>query len=80
MIGGGGNAAKDGTGNGGGKGAGRGRAARPAFKRLAPPAHPTPHTVRVPILTYHRVHQYATELTKSQPDETVEPSTFRAEM
>jgi peptidoglycan/xylan/chitin deacetylase (PgdA/CDA1 family) len=36
--------------------------------------------VRVPILTYHRVHVFATELTKSVPDLTVEPSQFRAEM
>jgi len=36
--------------------------------------------VRVPILTYHRVHEYATELTKSQPDLTIEPPVFRAEM
>jgi peptidoglycan/xylan/chitin deacetylase (PgdA/CDA1 family) len=34
----------------------------------------------VPILTYHRVHEFATELTKSQPDLTVEPSAFRAQM
>jgi peptidoglycan/xylan/chitin deacetylase (PgdA/CDA1 family) len=44
------------------------------------PANPVPRTVRVPILTYHRVHLYATELTKSIPDETVEPETFAAEM
>lgn len=44
------------------------------------PAHAAARTVRVPILTYHRVHEYATELTKSQPDLTVEPATFRAEM
>jgi peptidoglycan/xylan/chitin deacetylase (PgdA/CDA1 family) len=36
--------------------------------------------VRVPILTYHRVHLFATELTKSIPDETVEPGVFAAEM
>jgi peptidoglycan/xylan/chitin deacetylase (PgdA/CDA1 family) len=36
--------------------------------------------VRVPILTYHRVHVYATELTKSQPDLTIEPGTFAAQM
>ena len=34
----------------------------------------------MPILTYHRVHEYATEPTKSRPDLTVEPATFRAEM
>lgn len=44
------------------------------------PGNPTPRTVRVPILTYHRVHSFATEYTKSIPDETVEPSTFAAEM
>ncbi|MBV9213383.1 MAG: polysaccharide deacetylase family protein [Actinobacteria bacterium] len=38
------------------------------------------HAVRVPILTYHRVHAYATELKKSTPDLTVEPGTFQAEM
>jgi peptidoglycan/xylan/chitin deacetylase (PgdA/CDA1 family) len=51
-----------------------------AFPRLATPAHPPPRSVRVPILTYHRVHVYATELTKSQPDLTVEPTAFDAEM
>jgi peptidoglycan/xylan/chitin deacetylase (PgdA/CDA1 family) len=45
-----------------------------------PPANPVPRTLRVPILMYHRVHQYATELTKSLPDLTVEPATFAAEM
>jgi peptidoglycan/xylan/chitin deacetylase (PgdA/CDA1 family) len=34
----------------------------------------------VPILTYHRVHRYATELTKSAPDLTVEPDVFASEM
>jgi peptidoglycan/xylan/chitin deacetylase (PgdA/CDA1 family) len=34
----------------------------------------------VPILTYHRVHTYATELTKSLPDLTIEPGTFAAEI
>ena len=46
---------------------------------LSLPAHPVARTVRVPILTYHRVHTYATELTKSAPDLTVEPGTFAAE-
>jgi peptidoglycan/xylan/chitin deacetylase (PgdA/CDA1 family) len=50
------------------------------FVSLAAPAHPAPRTVRVPILTYHRVHEYATELTKSQPDLTVEPADFREQM
>jgi peptidoglycan/xylan/chitin deacetylase (PgdA/CDA1 family) len=36
--------------------------------------------VRVPILTWHRVHLFATELTKSIPDETVEPAVFAAEI
>ena len=57
----------------------RAKPARP-FVRLAAPANPTPRTVRVPILTYHRVHEYATELTKSQPDLTVEPTAFREQM
>ena len=47
---------------------------------LVPPASPAPRTVRVPILMYHRVHAYATELTKSLPDLTVEPPVFAAEM
>ncbi|TMM09157.1 MAG: polysaccharide deacetylase family protein [Actinobacteria bacterium] len=50
------------------------------FQPLAVPAHYAPHRVRIPILTYHRVHTFATELHKSQPDLTVEPDTFRAEM
>lgn len=44
------------------------------------PASPPPRTVQVPILTYHRVHTFATEYTKSIPDETVEPARFAAEM
>jgi peptidoglycan/xylan/chitin deacetylase (PgdA/CDA1 family) len=47
---------------------------------LIAPANPTPRTVRIPVLTYHRVHQYATELVKSLPDLTVEPSVFFAEI
>ena len=47
---------------------------------LTLPANPAPRTVRVPILTWHRVHLFATELTKSIPDETVEPSVFSAEI
>lgn len=50
------------------------------IERLAAPAHPSLRTVRVPILTYHRVHLFQTEFTKSIPDETVEPATFTAEM
>jgi peptidoglycan/xylan/chitin deacetylase (PgdA/CDA1 family) len=47
---------------------------------LTLPANPRPRSVRVPILTYHRVHVYATELTKSTPDLTIEPSVFAAEI
>lgn len=47
---------------------------------LRPGAATMTRTVRVPILTWHRVHEFATELTKSIPDETVEPSTFAAEV
>ncbi len=46
---------------------------------VVPPDAP-PRVVHVPIITYHRVHLYATELTKSIPDLTVEPSVFAAEM
>lgn len=53
--------------------------ARPRTE-LALPAHPVPRTVRVPILTYHRVHDYATEPVRSLPDETVQPAAFAAEM
>jgi peptidoglycan/xylan/chitin deacetylase (PgdA/CDA1 family) len=49
-------------------------------EKLTFPAHVVARTVRVPILTYHRVHLFATEFTKSIPDETVEPDRFRAEM
>ena len=56
------------------------RAAAAPFRRLSAPAHPAARAVRVPILTYHRVHLYATELTKSVPDLTVEPSAFRDQM
>jgi peptidoglycan/xylan/chitin deacetylase (PgdA/CDA1 family) len=52
----------------------------PPFERLAVPASPAPRTVRLPILTYHRVHEYATERTKSQPDLTVEPAAFREQI
>lgn len=52
----------------------------PAHPALTPPADPVPRTLHVPILMYHRVHAYATELTKSLPDLTVEPATFAAEM
>jgi peptidoglycan/xylan/chitin deacetylase (PgdA/CDA1 family) len=53
--------------------------ARPV-QTLSIPAHPVARTVQVPILTYHRVHEYATERTKSIPDLTVEPATFAAEI
>jgi peptidoglycan/xylan/chitin deacetylase (PgdA/CDA1 family) len=48
--------------------------------RLVLPASSPARSVRVPILTYHRVHDYQTEYTKSIPDETVEPGVFAAEM
>ncbi|HXE45890.1 MAG TPA: polysaccharide deacetylase family protein [Conexibacter sp.] len=51
-----------------------------AHPPLVAPAHPAPRTLRVPILMYHRVHAYATELTKSLPDLTVEPQVFAAEV
>jgi peptidoglycan/xylan/chitin deacetylase (PgdA/CDA1 family) len=47
---------------------------------LSLPSHPIPHTVRVPILTWHRVAVLANEYTKSIPDETVEPSVFASEI
>jgi peptidoglycan/xylan/chitin deacetylase (PgdA/CDA1 family) len=49
-------------------------------ERLVLPAHIVARAVRVPILTYHRVHLFATEFTKSIPDETVEPDRFKAEI
>jgi peptidoglycan/xylan/chitin deacetylase (PgdA/CDA1 family) len=52
----------------------------PAAPTLRVPAHPAMRTARVPILTYHRVHEFATERTKSLPDLTIEPPTFAAEM
>jgi peptidoglycan/xylan/chitin deacetylase (PgdA/CDA1 family) len=58
--------------------------AAPSVSRQVPllslPAGPTPHTVQVPILTWHRVAVFAREYTKSIPDETVEPSTFAEEI
>ncbi len=47
---------------------------------LRPPLRPVARSVRVPILTYHRVHEFATEYTKSIPDLTIEPSVFAAEI
>ena len=49
-------------------------------ERLALPAHVQVRTVRVPILTYHRVHLFATELHKSILDLTIEPAAFAAEL
>jgi peptidoglycan/xylan/chitin deacetylase (PgdA/CDA1 family) len=49
-------------------------------ERLVLPSGAPPRSVRVPILTYHRVHKFLTEYTKSIPDETVEPGVFAAEM
>lgn len=65
-----------------GRGVGRRHAARRArsVPRLSLPTSPAPRSVRVPILTWHRVHLFATEITKSIPDETVEPSVFSAEI
>jgi peptidoglycan/xylan/chitin deacetylase (PgdA/CDA1 family) len=48
--------------------------------QLALPSQPAARSVRVPILTYHRVHVLATEFKRSIPDETVEPPVFAAEM
>ena len=48
--------------------------------RLVMPADLVPRSVPVPILTYHRVAHYAQEQVKSQPDETVEPETFFAQL
>jgi peptidoglycan/xylan/chitin deacetylase (PgdA/CDA1 family) len=47
---------------------------------LSLPAQPVPHTVHVPILTWHRVAVLASEYTRSIPDETVEPSVFASEI
>jgi peptidoglycan/xylan/chitin deacetylase (PgdA/CDA1 family) len=75
-----------GSGAGSGPGLGGGGSARHTGARarrvpaLTLPVNPAPRTVRVPILTYHRVHVYATELTKSTPDLTIEPSVFAAEI
>lgn len=51
-----------------------------AVALLRPGPATTTRTVRVPVLTWHRVHEFSTELTKSIPDLTVEPSTFAAEV
>ncbi len=49
-------------------------------ERLVLPSSAPTRSVRVPILTYHRVHKFLTEYTKSIPDETVEPEVFAAEL
>ena len=67
------------SGGSGGHGAHHARVTR-HVAALTLPATPAPRTVRVPILTWHRVHLFATELTKSIPDETVEPGVFQAEI
>ncbi len=51
-----------------------------SVEALVLPAGAAARSVRVPILTYHRVHKFLTEYTKSIPDETVEPDVFAAEM
>jgi peptidoglycan/xylan/chitin deacetylase (PgdA/CDA1 family) len=56
-----------------------GRAPR-QVARLVLPSQPAARSVRVPILTYHRVHVLATEFKQSIPDETVEPPVFAAEI
>jgi peptidoglycan/xylan/chitin deacetylase (PgdA/CDA1 family) len=58
----------------------RAKATAPAHPALVAPASPALRTVHVPILMYHRVHAYATELTKSLPDLTVEPDVFAGEI
>ena len=47
---------------------------------LPPVAAPAARTMRVPVLTYHRVHRYETERQKSIPDLTVEPEVFERSM
>jgi peptidoglycan/xylan/chitin deacetylase (PgdA/CDA1 family) len=50
------------------------------IERLSVPSGSATRSIRVPVLTYHRVHVFATEFTKSIPDLTVEPTTFGAEL
>src|SRR5215218_4899917 len=45
---------------------------------LPPVTLPVARTVRVPVLTYHRVHRYAAERQPSLPDLTVEPRIFES--
>ncbi len=87
-------AGNGGSSPGGGSGAGKsdthrrtagGRTASAVARRrqvplLSLPTNPIPRTVRVPILTWHRVAVLANEYTKSIPDETVEPSVFASEI
>jgi peptidoglycan/xylan/chitin deacetylase (PgdA/CDA1 family) len=56
------------------------RSAARKVERLSVPSGPVTQSIRVPVLTYHRVHVFATEFTKSIPDLTVEPATFGAEL
>jgi peptidoglycan/xylan/chitin deacetylase (PgdA/CDA1 family) len=49
---------------------------RPKHVALPPVTAPVARTVRVPVLTYHRVHRYQDERAKSIPDLTVEPDVF----
>src|SRR5829696_2699654 len=47
---------------------------------LPPVAAPVARTLRVPVLTYHRVHRYESERQQSIPDLTVEPEVFERSM
>jgi peptidoglycan/xylan/chitin deacetylase (PgdA/CDA1 family) len=47
---------------------------------LPPVVSPIACTVRLPVLTYHRVHRYESEREQSIPDLTVEPQVFEASM
>jgi peptidoglycan/xylan/chitin deacetylase (PgdA/CDA1 family) len=55
-------------------------AERRKYATLPPVIAPVARTVRVPVLTYHRVHRYGTEREKSVPDLTVEPEVFASSM
>jgi peptidoglycan/xylan/chitin deacetylase (PgdA/CDA1 family) len=44
---------------------------------LVPPSNPTPRSIRVPVLTYHRV---VTEPAAGQPDLKIDPGVFLAEL
>jgi peptidoglycan/xylan/chitin deacetylase (PgdA/CDA1 family) len=56
------------------------RGERREYAALPPVTAPVARTVRVPVLTYHRVHTYETERQKSVPDLTVEPEVFESSM